>query len=353
MNSAGMLRTAESVTIGHPDKVCDQIVDALLDEYIKQDPTARVALEALGGHGKVVVSGEVTSSAKIDVQKIVQSVYNDIGYTAKLEIETRIVKQSPDIAQGVNVGGAGDQGIMVGYATNQTPEMLPKPVVFARKLAKRLEQVRREGNKNIGPDGKTQVTMVGEAVKTILVSTQHSESLGIDELRKFVIAEVLTPVLGPENIKGIEILVNPTGRFVIGGFDADSGVSGRKLVVDNYGPDIPIGGGSYAGKDPTKVDRSAAYMARYLAKYVVKKFGVKDVMVKLAYAIGMKEPLMVEVEIREAGGSAKIVEDIKKNFDLTPQGIIKFLNLRQPIYLQATRAGNFMDESLPWEKVRI
>ncbi|MBU6501025.1 MAG: methionine adenosyltransferase [Patescibacteria group bacterium] len=342
-----MLRTAESVTIGHPDKVCDQIVDALLDEYLKQDPNSRVAIEALGAHGKLVVTGEVTSSAKVDVPKIARAVYADIGYDESIEVEARIVAQSPEIAQGVDTGGAGDQGIMVGYATNETPEMLPKPVVLARKLAKKLEDIRKAGNKNIGPDGKTQVTMLGEKIITVLVSTQHTESFTGDTLRDFVIKNVIEPVI--VDLSGVKILVNPTGKFVIGGFTADSGLSGRKLVVDNYGPDIPIGGGSYAGKDPTKVDRSAAYAARYLAKYLVKKYGVKEALVKIAYAIGVKEPLMVEVE--RTGMDEKLAEDVRKNFDLSPQGIIKLLDLRRPIYLEATRKGNFGNDSLPWEKV--
>jgi S-adenosylmethionine synthetase len=342
-----MFRTAESVTIGHPDKVCDQIVDAVLDEHLKQDPQARVALEALGAHGKLIISGEVTTSAEVDVPAVARNVYADIGYKDPIEIETLIVKQSPDIAAGVDTGGAGDQGIMVGYATSETPEMLPKPLALARKLVKQLEGLRRGGN--LGPDGKTQITMYGDEIKTVLVSTQHSPNLSKQSVEEAVVENVIKPIIA--DLKGVRILVNPTGRFVIGGFAADSGVSGRKLIVDNYGPDIPIGGGSYAGKDPTKVDRSAAYMTRYLAKYLVKKYALKEALVKVAYAIGVREPLMIEVE--RTGKDKELAEELRKGFDLTPRGIIDFLKLRQPIYLKTTRSGNFGDSSLPWENVKL
>jgi len=251
--------TVESVTNGHPDKVCDQISDAVLDECLRQDPMSRVAIESFGSHGHVVLGGEVTTTAKIDYEKIARKVYKDIGYTKDITVEVYVVQQSPDIAQGVNTGGAGDQGIMYGFATNETKEYLPKGVVIVHKLAKRLQEAREK--KEISwllPDGKTQATFKDGKLITVLVSTQHKKSVGQDEVRKTVIEKIIKPVVG--SVKGLEILVNPTGIFVQGGFEADAGLTGRKIMVDTYGGLICHGGGAFSGKDLTKVDRSAAYM---------------------------------------------------------------------------------------------
>ncbi len=348
--------TVESVTSGHPDKVCDQISDAVLDECLKQDPKSRVAVEAFGSHGTLVIGGEVTTNADFDAEAIARNLYKKIGYGSGLEILTKIVKQSPDIAQGVDAGGAGDQGIMYGFATDETPEFMPKAVVLVHKLASGLEHLRRSG-KNfswLGPDGKTQITMQDGKIRTVLVSTQHSEvippAVNEVELQDFIKKELIEKLIGPAigDVLGVEILVNPTGKFVIGGFDADTGLTGRKIMVDTYCGLAPHGGGAFSGKDPTKVDRSAAYMARFAAKNIVASGAAKKCLVSVAYAIGKAEPLMLQA-LNEKG------EDISSlivgKFDFRPAAIIERLNLRCPIYLQTAAYGHFGKPGLPWEEI--
>lgn len=341
--------TVESVTSGHPDKICDQISDAILDAYLKVDEKSRVAVETFGGHGKLVIGGEVTSKGKVDYVKIAREVYKKIGYTNKLEISAHIVTQSPDIALGVDTGGAGDQGIMYGFATNETPEFLPKGVVLVHKLAKKLEEVRKNKKiKWLRPDGKTQVTYTNGKLHTVLVSAQHSPNIKLEELKKEIIKKVINPLLSPLEIKTVKILVNPTGQFIQGGFEADTGLTGRKIMVDTYGGIIPHGGGCFSGKDATKVDRSAAYMARFVAKNLVASGYGKEVLVSVAYAIGMADPLMIEAINEKGEDLAKIV---RKNFDFKPLSIIKHLNLRKPIFQETATYGHFGKKNLSWEKI--
>lgn len=345
-----MLQTAESVTSGHPDKICDQISDAILDGYLKEDPQSRVAVETFGSHGHLTIGGEVTSNAKIDAEKIARKVYKDIGHKEDLKITTHIVQQSPDIAQGVDTGGAGDQGIMYGYATDETKEYLPLPVVLAHKLTKGLEELRRNHPefKWLGPDGKSQVTMENEEVKTVLVSTQHDEKISNQDIRNSLVKNLIRKIMG----KGeYEILINPTGKFVIGGFYADTGLTGRKLMVDTYGGIIPHGGGAFSGKDPSKVDRSGAYMSRWVAKNIVANGYAKKCLVSVAYAIGRAEPLMVEVETFGTGNNQTTRNVILKKFDFTPKAIIEKLNLQQPIYQATAAYGHFGRPEFPWEKI--
>ncbi len=339
--------TIESVTSGHPDKICDQISDAILDECLKQDPTSRVAVESFGGHGMLVICGEVTTNAEVDFAEIGKRVYKEIGHNDELNVICNVVKQSPDIAQGVDVGGAGDQGIMYGYATDETPEFLPLAEVLAHKLTQGLEDLRRSGEVVwLYPDGKSQVTIENGKIKTILISTQHDAEVGQQEIRETLIEKLIKPLVG--KIDGIEILVNPTGRFVQGGFEADTGLTGRKIMVDTYGGMIPHGGGAFSGKDPTKVDRSAAYMCRYVAKNAVANGLAKKCLVSVAYAIGRAEPVMVEV-VNEKGES--IWEKIKDKFDFRPKAIIEKLGLRRPIYRQTAAYGHFGKKGLPWEEI--
>ncbi len=341
--------TVESVTSGHPDKICDQISDAILDAYLKVDPKSRVAVETFGGHGKLVIGGEVTSTGKVDYVKIARKVYEKIGYKDKLEISAHIVTQSPEIAMGVDIGGAGDQGIMYGFATDETPEFLPKGVVLAHKLAKKLEETRKNGKiKWLKPDGKTQVTYVNGKLHTVLISTQHSQNIKIEEIKKEITKKIIDPLLSPSERKTVKILVNPTGKFITGGFAADTGLTGRKIMVDTYGGLIPHGGGCFSGKDATKVDRSGAYMARFVAKNLVAKRYGKEVLVSVAYAIGMAEPLMIEAINEKGEDLSKIV---RKNFDFSPLAIIKRLNLRKPIFEQTATYGHFGKKNLPWEKI--
>lgn len=338
--------TVESVTSGHPDKICDQISDAILDECLRQDPKSRVAVESFGGHGILVVGGEVTTLAQVNYADIAREVYGGIGHKQNLKIITNIVTQSPDIAQGVNVGGAGDQGIMYGFATDETPEFMPFAVVNAHALAQGLETLRRDNPQFLwlSPDGKTQITIENGRIKTILISCQHNENIGQEEIKKLLKEHLIEPIIG--NISNIEILVNPTGKFVTGGFDADTGLTGRKIMVDTYGGLIPHGGGCFSGKDPTKVDRSAAYMARFAAKNIVASGRAKKCLISIAYAIGRAEPLMVEA-VNEKGES--ITETVKNNFDFRPAAIIERLDLRRPIYLSTAAYGHFGKKGLPWE----
>lgn len=341
--------TVESVTSGHPDKICDQISDAILDECLKQDPKSRVAIESFGSHGLIVVGGEITTNAKVDFEAVAKQVYKDIGYTDEPKVITNVVCQSPDIALGVDTGGAGDQGIMYGYATNETLEFLPKGVVLVHKLVKGLEKLRKSGEIAwLLPDGKSQVTIEGEKLKTILVSCQHQDYVSNDEIRQTLTEKLIKPLIG--EIGDIEILVNPTGKFVLGGFMADTGLTGRKIMVDTYGGLISHGGGCFSGKDPTKVDRSGAYMARFVAKNIVANNLAKKCLVSVAYAIGRAEPLMVEA-LNEKGES--LAGFVKEKFDFRPRAIIERLKLQQPFYRQTAAYGHFGKPNLPWEKVEV
>jgi len=343
----GKIITVESVTSGHPDKICDQVSDAILDACLTQDPKSRVAIETFGSHGLFVIGGEVTTKAKFNAEKIAQKVYKDIGYKDKLKFVTNIIRQSPDIAMGVDAGGAGDQGIMYGFATNQTPEFLPYAVVLVHKLTKGLENLRRSKKiKWLKPDGKAQVTMDGNKIKTILVSCNHNKGVKLEQVRK-EITEKLIKKLVP-NLKGINVLVNPTGRFEVGGFIADTGLTGRKIMVDTYGGLIPHGGGCFSGKDPTKVDRSGAYMCRYAAKNIVARGLAKSCLVSVAYAIGKVEPLMVDA--RDEKGK-DLSDYLKKNFDFRPRAIIEKLELQKPIYQKTAAYGHFGRNEFPWEKI--
>lgn len=317
-------KTAESVSPKHPDKLCDQISDAILDAYLAKDPNARVAAEACGGHGVVFVTGEITSTADVDIPAIVKRIAGD-----DVEVHTKIVKQSPEIAQGVDTGGAGDQGIMIGYACDETSEMLPREVVLARRLNQYIYD-------KYPYDGKTQITIAPDgSIDSIVASFQNAPK---DELEKLV-REFITN----NNLEGkLELHINPAGDWHQGGFDADTGLTGRKLIVDNYGPRVAIGGGCYSGKDPSKVDRSAAYMARKIAVDYLRERNAHDVLVRLAYAIGYAEPLEKTVIV---DGKPEEIE----GYDLTPNGIIKFLDLKRPIYEATARWGHY-GEGFDWDK---
>ncbi|HCB35599.1 MAG TPA: methionine adenosyltransferase, partial [Candidatus Taylorbacteria bacterium] len=330
-----------------PDKVCDQISDAILDECLRQDPMSRVAVETFGSHGHLVIGGEVTTKAYVPYEKLARKLYKEIGYGNDLKIDVYIVTQSPDIAQGVDTGGAGDQGIMYGFATKETKEYLPAGVVYVHKLAKRLQEAREKGKiKWLRPDGKTQITFEGGKLTKVLVSTQHEKGVRHEDIRKAVTEKIIKPVL--DGLKGVEVLVNPTGNFVLGGFEADTGLTGRKIMVDTYGGLICHGGGAFSGKDLTKVDRSAAYMCRFVAKNLVANGYAKDCLVSVAYAIGHIDPLMVHA-IDEKGRS--LAPLVNRHFDFRPLAIIERLNLRRPLYLQTAAYGHFGKKGLPWEEV--
>jgi len=339
------LYTVESVTSGHPDKICDQISDAILDACLAEDPKSRVAVESFGGHGLIVVGGEVTTHAKPDSARIAEAVYRKIGHTNGVEVLVRIAAQSPDISQGVDTGGAGDQGIMYGYATDETPEFLPKGVVLVHKLTKGLEALRRSGVAPwLRPDGKAQVTIENGNVHSVLVSTQHDERVSQEEIRNTLREKLITPLVGEE----VKVFVNPTGKFVVGGFEADTGLTGRKIMVDTYGGLIPHGGGCFSGKDPTKVDRSAAYMARFAAKNMVANGLAKQCVVSVAYAIGRAEPMMVHA-VNEKGDDLSAL--VQSKFDFRPRAIIERLDLRRPIYEGTASYGHFGKNDFPWEEV--
>jgi len=376
------LFTSESVTEGHPDKVCDQISDAILDEIIKQDPVARVACETCCTTGMVLVMGEITTSAYVDIPSVVRNKIREIGYNGQesgfdyntCAVLTSIDEQSPDIAMGVNKSyeakkegsdvmdtGAGDQGMMFGYANDDTEELMPMPIYLAHKLSLKLSQVRKSGAVDyLRPDGKSQVTVEYEdnkpkRVETVVISTQHSGDVSSEELEKFIVDNVIKAVIPAELLDDdTKIFVNPTGRFVVGGPQGDSGLTGRKIIVDTYGGFGRHGGGAFSGKDPTKVDRSAAYCARYIAKNIVAAGLAKECEVQLAYAIGVASPVSVMVDTFETGVIAdeKICDIVKKNFDLRPAAIIKDLDLRRPIYSKTAAYGHFgrSDVSFPWEE---
>ncbi|MGG3450707.1 MULTISPECIES: methionine adenosyltransferase [Bacillaceae] len=386
MTKQRRLFTSESVTEGHPDKICDQISDAILDAILDKDPNARVAAETSVTTGLVLVAGEITTSSYVDIPKIVRETIKEIGYVrAKYGFDyetagvlTSIDEQSPDIAAGVNVAlearegqmtdkeideiGAGDQGLMFGYACNETAELMPLPISLAHKLARRLTQVRKdEVLEYLRPDGKTQVTVEydehGQPVRvdTIVISTQHHPEITLEQIQKEVREHVINEVVPAELIDSeTKFFINPTGRFVIGGPQGDAGLTGRKIIVDTYGGYARHGGGAFSGKDPTKVDRSAAYAARYVAKNIVAGGLADKCEVQLAYAIGVAQPVSIAVDTFETGTVSEevLVDLIRKNFDLRPAGIINMLDLRRPIYRQTAAYGHFgrTDVDLPWER---
>ena len=375
--------TSESVTEGHPDKLCDQISDAVLDAIIEQDPDAHVACEVTATTGMVNVMGEISTSCYVDINQIARNVVNDIGYDNAQSgfngntcaVLTSIDSQSPDIAQGVNASyevrdgksdalnqiGAGDQGIMFGYACDETPELMPLAISLAHKLAKRLTEVRKNGTLNyLRPDGKTQVTVEYDddkitRIDTVLISTQHDEDVSLETIRKDLVKYVIEPIIPTELYKDTRILVNPTGRFVVGGPVGDSGLTGRKIIVDTYGGFSRHGGGAFSGKDPTKVDRSAAYAARYVAKNIVGAGLAKKCELQLSYAIGVAKPISVMVDTFGTGVVSDDVlsKAVSKVFDLRPAAIIRDLDLRRPIYRQLAAYGHMGREELgvAWEKL--
>ncbi len=367
------LFTSESVTEGHPDKICDQISDAILDEYLKQDPDSRVAVETLTTTGIVLVAGEVTSKAKFDIQDIVRKTIREIGYdnpqygfdADSCSVLVSLHAQSPDISQGVTATdnkdqGAGDQGLMFGYATNETQELMPMPILLAHKLTKRLSEARKKKELPWArPDGKSQVTVEYEngkpkSVEAIVISTQHSEEVSNGEIKNQIIDKVIKPVLGNLWNDKIKIHINPTGRFVIGGPPGDAGLTGRKIIVDTYGGMGRHGGGAFSGKDPSKVDRSACYMCRYVAKNIVAAGLADKCEVQVAYAIGVAEPVSLMVNTFE---TSKIPEEeieniVRKNFDLRPSAIVSQLKLKNPIYRKTAAYGHFgrNEAEFTWEK---
>ena len=360
--------TSESVTEGHPDKLCDTISDAILDECLKQDKESRVAIETFASNNVITIAGQITSTARIKISDIVREKIKEIGFdnektdidyrTCKIQVE--ITKQSPDIAMGVDTGGAGDQGIMFGYASKETEEYMPYAIAMAHKLSRKLTEVRKNGDiPYLRPDGKTQVTVEYEddkpkRIETILISTQYLDNVTTEQLKKDVTEKVINTTI-PENMmdEKTKIYINPTGRFVIGGPLGDTGLTGRKIIVDTYGGYSRHGGGAFSGKDASKVDRSAAYMLRHIAKNLVANGYAEKCEIQVAYAIGMKEPLSICVNT--FGTSKKteeeLVELIKDKFDLTPNGIIEYLGLKEPIYSKTTNYGHFGKENLPWEKI--
>lgn len=342
------IKTAESVTEGHPDKVCDQISDAILDACLRQDPDSRVAVETFGSHGVLVIGGEVTTRANVNYEQIARDVYRQIGYSDELEIISHVVEQSPEIAQGVNSGGAGDQGIMYGYATAETKEFLPRSVVLAHSLARRLAYLRKNKPEFswLGPDGKTQATMINGMIKTILVSTQHEQGMSQEDIKQRLKEGLIEPLVG--DLSNIEILVNPSGSFVVGGFASDAGLTGRKIMVDTYGGLMPHGGGAFSGKDASKVDRSAAYMCRFAAKNIVASGLAKSCLVSVAYAIGRAEPLMLSA--KDAKGN-DLSDILARNFDFRPRAIIERLGLKRPIFQSTAAYGHFTNSAYPWEEI--
>ena len=373
------LFTSESVTEGHPDKLCDYISDSILDNYLALDPFARVACETVAGKGEIYITGEITSNAEINIEEIVRNAIREVGFNDSktdidyrtCKIKTNLSKQSSDIAMGVDKSleekqgemesvGAGDQGLMFGFACNETEELMPLPISLAHKIAKQLSMVRKQNIIDyIKPDGKVQVTVEYEdnlpvRVDTIVVSTQHKENVDLNTLKKDIKEKVIHKIV-PSNLldENTKYFINPTGRFVIGGPLGDSGLTGRKIIVDTYGGYSRHGGGAFSGKDPTKVDRSASYMARHIAKNIVVNGYAKKCEVQLAYAIGVAKPVSVYVDTFGTNtiSEEEIVQKINARFDLTPTGIINYLDLRKPIYRLTTNYGHFGKDNLSWEKI--
>lgn len=374
------LFTSESVTEGHPDKLCDYISDSILDSYLAKDKNARVACETVAGKGEIFITGEITSTANVDIEQVVRDTIKEVGYAdSEYDIDYRtckiyinLSKQSPDIALGVDKSledkegkdveseGAGDQGLMFGYACDETEELMPLPISLAHKLSKRLTEVRKEKIIDyLRPDGKTQVTVEYDGEKpvridTIVVSTQHLPDVDMNVLKKDIIEKVIKPTV-PANLldENTKYFINPTGRFVIGGPLGDSGLTGRKIIVDTYGGAARHGGGAFSGKDPTKVDRSASYMARHIAKNIVANGYAKRCEIQIAYSIGVAKPVSIYVNTYGTNTipEEEIVEKINNTFDLTPRGIINYLDLQRPIYRQTTNYGHFGKKDLPWEKI--
>ena len=374
------LFTSESVTEGHPDKLCDYISDSILDSYLAKDKNARVACETVAGKGEIFITGEITSTANVDIEQVVRDTIKEVGYAdSEYDIDYRtckiyinLSKQSPDIALGVDKSledkegkdveseGAGDQGLMFGYACDETEELMPLSISLAHKLSKRLTEVRKEKIIDyLRPDGKTQVTVEYDGdkpvrVDTIVVSTQHLPDVDMKVLKKDIIEKVIKPTV-PANLldENTKYFINPTGRFVIGGPLGDSGLTGRKIIVDTYGGAARHGGGAFSGKDPTKVDRSASYMARHIAKNIVANGYAKKCEIQIAYSIGVAKPVSIYVNTYGTNiiSEEKLIEKIDKTFDLTPRGIINYLDLQRPIYRQTTNYGHFGKKDLPWEKI--
>lgn len=364
------LFSSEAVSIGHPDKVCDQLSDAILDAYLAQDPHAKVAIECLITSGRLILSGEVNSSAYVDVVATSRKVLADIGYhhiafgfdCFHAEYHNYIHQQSQEIFKSVVDGGAGDQGLMFGYATNETPDYLPLPYFLAQQLMLRQQAIRYDAAMEnfLRPDAKSQVTVSyndgkPSHVTKVVVSTQHRDDIQQEELRRYVNEHLIQPVIAPYlgSTGSADVLINPSGSFVVGGPHGDTGLTGRKIIVDTYGGAAPHGGGAFSGKDPSKVDRSAAYMARYIAKHVVAAELAEKCTVQLSYAIGVREPQSVFVDLHGTGKirEEELIQRIQNSFDLTPNGIIATLDLKRPIYLPTARNGHFTNSDFPWEQL--
>ena len=372
--------TSESVTEGHPDKLCDYISDSILDEFLEKDKNSRVACETVAGKDNIFITGEITSKANINIEQIARNAIKEIGYFGKdydidyktCNIIVNISKQSPDIAQGVNnsletrenlerqTEGAGDQGIMFGFACNETEELMPLSISLAHKLSKKLAEVRKNGIINyLGADGKTQVTVEYDnnkpiRVDTIIISTQHKDGFDLETIKKDLKEKVINEVIPKELLDNdTKYFINPTGRFVIGGPLGDSGLTGRKIIVDTYGGFARHGGGAFSGKDPSKVDRSASYMARHIAKNIVANGYAKKCEIQISYAIGVAKPVSIFVDTFGTNliSEDEIIEKINKKFDLTPRGIINYLDLQKPIYRETTNYGHFGKENLSWERI--
>ncbi|MDD3803046.1 MAG: methionine adenosyltransferase [bacterium] len=360
--------TSESVSEGHPDKLCDIISDSILDSILESDPNSRVAAETMAATGMIVITGEITTNCYVDAQKLVRNVVKEVGYTdpdfgldyKTCAVVTSIQEQSPDIAMGVNTGGAGDQGMMFGYATDETPEYMPLTISYAHKLMKKVSDIRKYGDiKYLRPDGKSQVTVEyddGKAkrIDAIVLSVQHDEHVSIKQIKEDMVERVIKTVIDPKYLDNdTKVFVNPTGRFVVGGPFADTGLTGRKIIVDTYGGMARHGGGCFSGKDPSKVDRSAAYMCRYIAKNLVAAGVAKKAEIQVAYAIGVAEPVSISVETFGTSkfDEEKIVRSVREVFDLTPNGIIEQLKLRRPVYKKTAAYGHFgrEEEGFTWE----
>jgi len=337
--------TTEMVFRGHPDKVCDQISDAILDECLKQDKNSRVACEVMGGKGKIFITGELTTKANVNYNQVVKRVLKDIGYPTNYELIINISKQSPDIALGVDIGGAGDQGIMFGYATNETEESLPLAYVLVQKLSRKYDEIQKEVN-FLKPDGKCQITIEGNKINTLILSHQHTNELQ----EGFIKENVIDPICSKFIDENTKILINPTGRFLIGGFEGDSGLTGRKIIVDTYGSFAKHGGGAFSGKDPSKVDRSGAYILRKIAKNIIKNKLADKIEIQISYAIGVRDPISININTFDTEKvSLNEIMDFINTYDLTPNGIIKYLDLLNPIYEETAKYGHFGNDNFMWE----